>query len=103
MNGPAEEPPRPQTQPSFSGRPPGPPKIRARGLEDSGGPEKTIRIPDPVEVRELAMALKVKPFNVVGDLMDMRVFRHPEDRIDFETAARLAAIYGYKAERLFSW
>ena len=45
MSEPAEE-LFPETQPSFSGRPPRPPKITARGLEDWGDdPEKVIHLP----------------------------------------------------------
>ena len=93
----------PQTQPSFSGRPPRPPKIAARGLADSDEPERTIQIPDPVVVSELAIALKVKSFQIVADLMALKIFKHADDLIDFETASTIANKHGYKAELSFSY
>jgi hypothetical protein len=102
MSEPAEE-LFPQTQPSFSGRPPRPPKITARGLEDWGDddPEKVIHIPDPVVVRDLAAALKLKPFKVVADLMRLRLFKTPDEHISFEIAEIVAQWHGHKAIQTF--
>ena len=96
MSEPAEE-LFPQTQPSFSGRPPRPPKITARGLEDPDDPDRIIHIPDPVVVKELAEALKLKPFKVVADLMHLRSFNTPDDLISFKVAEMIAQWHGYKA------
>jgi hypothetical protein len=100
MSEPAEE-LFPQTQPSFSGRPPRPPKITARGLEDSDDPEKIIHIPDPVIVRDLATALKVKPFKVVADLMQLKLFKTPDELISFEIAEIVARWHGHRAIQTF--
>src|SRR3954466_9758077 len=90
----------PQTQPSFSGRPPRPPKITARDLEDEPDePEKTIRIPEPVIVKELAAKLGIKPFKIIADLLEIGEFKFPEDSIDFETAWLAAQKHGYRAIR----
>src|SRR5437016_12982360 len=101
MSEPAEE-FFPQTQPSFSGRPPRPPKSTARGLEDSEDPERVIHIPDPVMVQDLAVALKLKPFKVVADLLHLRQFKTPDDLVDFKTAALIAAWHDYTAIETFS-
>ena len=101
MSEPAEE-FVPQTQPSFSGRPPRPPKITARALEDSNGDsDKVIHIPDPVLVREMSEALDVKPFKIVADLMQLRMFKTPDDFISFGVAEIIARWYGYKAIETF--
>ena len=101
MSEPAEE-LFPQTQPSFSGRPPRPPKITARGLEDSeDDTDKVIHVPDPVVVKELAAALKVKPFKVVADLMQLRLFKTPDELISFEVAEIISQWHGYKAIQTF--
>ncbi|HSU54643.1 MAG TPA: hypothetical protein VLT36_11345 [Candidatus Dormibacteraeota bacterium] len=96
MSEPAEE-LFPQTQPSFSGRPPRPPKITARGLEEPDGPDGIIHIPDSVLVRDLASASNVKPFKVVADLLLLKRFKTPEELIDFETAEIIAQWHGYRA------
>jgi translation initiation factor IF-2 len=89
-----------QTQPAFSGRPPAPPKITARGLEDDDDDSgKTIHIPDTVAVKELAAKLALRPFKVVGDLLELGEFKYPEDNIDFETAWLVAKKHGFNAVR----
>ena len=90
----------PKTQPSFSGRPPRPPKITARDLEDRpDDPGKTIYLFEPVVVRDLASAIHVKPFKVVADLMELRIFTFPDDTVDFQTASLIARKHGYRPER----
>jgi translation initiation factor IF-2 len=89
----------PETQPAFSGGPPDPPprppKLTARDLLDPGGEEKTIFVAGYIEVRELAQAMKLKPFKVVADLMELRIFKHSDEMIDFETAAKIAQKHGF--------
>ena len=90
----------PQTQPSFSGRPPRPPKITARDLEDQpDDPDKTIYISEPVVVKELAAKLTLKPFKIVADLLELGEFKYPDDSIDFDTAWLVAKKHGYLALR----
>ena len=91
----------PRTQPAFSGGPPGPPKITARGLEDwpPDDPGKTIYLPDHVALRDLASAIGVKPFKIVADLMALKQFKNSDEVVDFETAAIIARKHGYRAER----
>lgn len=100
MSEPAEE-LFPQTQPFFSGRPPRPPKIIARGLADPDDSERVIHLPDPVMVRDLAEALKLKSFKVVADLLLLRQFKRPGDLIDFSTAAVIAGWHNHIAIESF--
>jgi len=60
---------------------------------------KTVYLLDPVVVRDLASAIQVKPFKVVADLMELRIFKSPDETVDFETAAIVARKHGYRAER----
>src|ERR1019366_5279140 len=91
----------PPTQPAFSGRPPRPPKITARGIEDQPDePNRTIYILDWIAVQDLAEALNVKPFKVVARLLEMRQFKHANQAIDFATASIIASEHGYRTERL---
>jgi translation initiation factor IF-2 len=69
-------------------------------LEDQpDDPGKTVYLLDPVVVRDLASAIQVKPFKVVADLMELRIFKSPDETVDFETAAIVARKHGYRAER----
>ena len=89
---------KPSTQPAFSGRPPRPPKVTARGVEDQPDePNKVIFLPDPVVVRELAVKLGKKPFEIVADLLDRRIFKNADETIDFGIASEIASSYGFKA------
>ncbi len=94
----------PETQPAFAGGPPQPPprppKLTARDLLDPGEPGKRIFVLDYIEVRELAGMLEVKSFKVVAELLDLRIFKHADDLIDFSTAATIGNKHGFAVERL---
>jgi translation initiation factor IF-2 len=64
--------------------------------DDSG---KTVYLIEPVVVRDLAGALQLKPFKVVTDLMELELFKPPNETVDFETAAIVARRHGYRADR----
>lgn len=90
----------PATQPAFSGRPPGPPQITARDLEDRpDDPGQRVYLLEPVVVKDLASSIRVKPFKVVDDLMQLRIFKSPDETVAFETAVIIARKHGYRAER----
>ena len=94
----------PETQPAFAGGPsqppPRPPKLTARDLLDPGEPGKRIFVPEYVEIRDLAELLGVKAFTVVAALMELRIFKHADEFIDFSTAARIAQKHGFIVEKL---
>ena len=98
MSDPGEERP-PKTQPAFSGRPPRPPKVTARDLEDQPDEGRTVYLLDPVVVRDLAGAIGLKPYQVIADLLELRLFKSPGDTIDFESASVVARKHGYQATR----
>ena len=93
----------PQTQPAFSGGPPQPPprppKLTARDLFEPE--EKRIFVSDYIEVQELAELLGVKPFKVVAELLQIRIFKHADEFINFATAAKIGNQHGFTVERLF--
>ena len=90
----------PKTQPSFSGGPPRPPRITARDLENQpGDPGKVVYLLDSMVVKDLAAALGLKPFVVVADLLELRLFKRPDDVVEFETASVIARKHGYRAQR----
>ena len=55
---------------------------------------------DYVVVKELAELLGLRPFKVVADVMELGVFKHADEVIDFPTAALVAQKHGYVAERV---
>jgi hypothetical protein len=64
------------------------------------GRSGSITIPDPIIVRDLAAALKVKPFKVVDGLMDFEVFATPDSKVDFLTASALCLRHGIVARKV---
>jgi len=95
----------PETQPAFSGGPPHPPprppKLTARDLLEPGEPGKRIFLSNYIEVRELAELMGVKPFMVVAELLEIRIFKHADELIEFSTAAQIVNRHGFVVERLF--
>jgi translation initiation factor IF-2 len=91
----------PKTQSASSGGPPDPPprppKLTARDLLEPGE-DKTIFVAGYIEVRELAEAMKLKPFKLIADLMELRIFKYTEEMIDFETAAKIAQKHGFQVK-----
>jgi translation initiation factor IF-2 len=69
-------------------------------LLEPNDPDRRIWIWDYVEVKELAEQLGLKPFRVVADLMELRIFRHADEFVDFATAARVAHKHGFVAEKV---
>ncbi|HEY3761356.1 MAG TPA: translation initiation factor IF-2 [Verrucomicrobiae bacterium] len=71
---------------------PAPPKFVA---PESG---EIIIIKPPIIVRDLANALKQKPFLIIGDLMRLGVFATVNQAIDEKIAQQICAKYGFRFE-----
>jgi translation initiation factor IF-2 len=78
--------------------PPEPPRSDLNG-QAAKTPNKSVYLPDPIAVRDLASALGLKPFKVVADLMKMHLLKSPDDLVDFQTASFVARQNGYQAEK----
>jgi Translation initiation factor IF-2, N-terminal region len=76
-----------------------PGKERISKSPPSGHAGKTVYLLDSMTVRDLAAVLKIKPFKVVADLMEVGVFKSPEETVDFETACQVARKHGFQPER----
>lgn len=50
-------------------------------------------------VKDLASAIKVKPFKVVAELLALDQFKNADEEVDFETASIIARKHGYRAQR----
>ena len=59
----------------------------------------TVYLLDEMEVKHLARALRVKPFRVVAELMELKLFKSPDDTVDFETASMIARKHGFQTEK----
>ena len=94
----------PDTQAATSGGPPQPPprppKLISRDLLEPGDPAKRIFLEDYIEVKELAAMLGLKPFKVVAEVIELGIFKHADDLIDFPTATTIARKHGFLVERL---
>ena len=95
---------RPPFQRGRDGRPPAPSRDAGRPAAPQQpkfvAPEsaETIVIKPPIIVRELATALKQKPFIIIGDLMKLGVFATVNQAIDEKIAQQLCAKYGFRFE-----
>ncbi|MFN7141476.1 MAG: translation initiation factor IF-2, partial [Limisphaerales bacterium] len=59
---------------------------------------EVIIIKPPIVVRDLAERLKIKPFKLIADLMEMGVFANVNQSIDEAVAQKVCAKYGKKFE-----
>lgn len=91
----------PGTQSASTGCPPRPPKQTAHGAGDQepGEGARSVRLPDPVMVKDLAAALGCRPFVIIADLMETGCFPTVHDQIGFERAAAVARRHGFAAVR----
>ncbi len=67
-------------------------------MSDVGQKTKTIELPASITVRELAAAIKASPIEIIRTLMANGVMANINQSVDFDTAAVVAAEYGYDAQ-----
>jgi hypothetical protein len=58
-----------------------------------------VELPASMLVKDLAQRLQMKPFKIIANLMEIGVFANVNQSLDFDTAARLLARYGFTAKR----
>jgi translation initiation factor IF-2 len=69
-------------------------------LLDPGDSAGTIFVTDRIEINELAGLLGLKPFKIVADVLELGVFKHANELIDFATAEAVAQKHGVVAQKL---
>jgi hypothetical protein len=69
-------------------------------LVEPGEPGKRVFEPDYIEVKELVELLGLKPFEIVAGVLELGIFKHADELIDFSTAATIATKHGYVTERI---
>lgn len=61
--------------------------------------EKIIHLKPPFTVKELATAMNVKPFQLIGDLMEMNIFASINQTIEPDVAAKVCVKHGLVFEK----
>ncbi len=95
---------RPQGFQGPGGRPGGTPMASGRPAQPTGPVYNTpegavvITLKPPIIVRELAEQLKKKPFQLIADLIELKVMANVNQAIDETIAQRLCSKYGFKFE-----
>jgi translation initiation factor IF-2 len=82
--------------------PPAPPAAPAvpdgaEVLEEDG--KKIIHLKPPIVVRDLAAAMGLKPFQVIGDLMAMNIFVNLTATVEADIAAKICEKHGFVFEK----
>lgn len=82
--------------------PPPPPapveaEVAAESVEEDG--KKIIHLKPPIIVRDLATAIGVKPFQVIGDLMSMNIFVNLTQPVEPEIASKICEKHGFIFEK----
>jgi translation initiation factor IF-2 len=109
---PRVDPVRARMQQMQSGRPQGPSRPAGPASPRPGGPAspspesrfvppttgELITLKPPVIVRELAEKLRRKPFQLIADLMELKVMANVNQAVDEVIAQRLCAKYGFRFE-----
>ncbi|SRR6266487_2398313 len=65
------------------------------------GVSKVIELRSLITVRDLATVLGRKPYQIIADLLGMKVLASVTQLVPFEVAARVAGKYGFIARRTF--
>jgi hypothetical protein len=61
---------------------------------------KSVSVPDPISVGELAAALRMKPFILVAALMDLNIFASLGTALDFDTVSAFCSRHGVIAHKI---
>jgi translation initiation factor IF-2 len=88
---PAPEPVAPPAEPAAEGETPAP--------AEEPKEEKVIHIKPPIIVRDLAAAMGLKPFVVIGDLMEMQIFVNINQALEPDIATKICTKHGFIFEK----
>ncbi|CAN5436114.1 hypothetical protein BH23VER1_BH23VER1_10140 [soil metagenome] len=69
--------------------------LKLKDAEGTGGASKgELYVRESMTVRELALSLRTKPYQLISDLLEMDVFACPDKNLDFDTIVQVARKYG---------
>jgi hypothetical protein len=57
----------------------------------------SVTLPDPVSIRDLASALRLRPFKIIHSLIRLKIFASLDAELDFNTASTVCSQYGVVA------
>jgi translation initiation factor IF-2 len=72
--------------------PPAPPELTESG-------EKILTVKPPLSVKDLAIAMQLKPFQVIKDLLDMGIFANQTQNVDVDVVVKICDRHGWKFEK----
>jgi hypothetical protein len=58
-----------------------------------------MTLAEQMTVRQLAAALKLKPYRIVADLVEIGILATVDHQIPFDVIAKVARKYGYTAKK----
>ncbi len=101
-SGPGVPPAVPRMAPPLPGGPPPTPKAQGdeeeTGQSNEGKEVQVITLKPPIVVKEFALAIGLKPFRLISELMELGIFSSMNQVIEEETAAKLAEKHGFLLE-----
>lgn len=90
--------PRPPSQPTTPSIPKRPESASPAATPASDRPRSTISVKPPIVVKDFATSLKLKPFQLISELMEMGIFAALNQTIEEDVARRIANRQGYDLE-----
>lgn len=61
---------------------------------------KSVSVPDPISVGDLAVALHIKPFILIAALIDLNIFASLSMTLDFDTVSSFCTRHGVVAHKI---
>jgi translation initiation factor IF-2 len=97
---PVKSAPLPAPAIAAAGKPPAPPSATPAVVSapEPTGPGKIIQVKPPIIVRDFAMLLGMRPFQLIGELMEAGIFAQMNQAVDEEVAMRVARRHGCTLE-----
>lgn len=96
------EPERPPAPPAPVEEPePEPAPVAEAVVEETPEPtnEKVVHLKPPFTVKDLATAMGIKPFQLIGDLMEMNIFASINQTIEADVASKACVKHGFVFEK----
>jgi translation initiation factor IF-2 len=67
--------------------------------EVSGSGDKVLHVKPPISVKDLAAAMGLKPFQIIGDLMAVGIFANQNQNVEADVVMKVCEKHGWKFER----
>jgi translation initiation factor IF-2 len=71
----------------------------AASAEVSESGEKILHVRPPISVKDLATAMSLKPFQIIGDLMAVGIFANQNQNVEADVVQKVCEKHGWKFER----